>query len=167
MSILRRRMMPTAVRARLDLPVKDALLAAAALRDGSYAATSRFALHRIDEREVTSWPWTEVDKAALDPETSTIRVTLVTGTSLELELGSERNRSFAQTLRERVQNSVVGSSSTQLETGEIVRVAVRRDAHGELFSQVIAPGSVDLADPATAGVVDELYARVRQAAGLL
>ena len=167
MSILRRRMMPTAVRARLDLPARDALLAAAALADGSYAATSRFALHLVGDSAVTSWPWTDIDRASLDPETSTITVTLVTGDVLALELTSERNRSFAQTLRERVQNSVVGSSSLELTSGEIVRVAVRRDPEGELFSQVIAPGTVDLSDPATATVVDDLESRVRQAAGLL
>ena len=159
-------MMPTAVRAQLDLPPRDALLAAAALVDGSYAATSRFALHHIEDSGVRSWPWTDVDRASLDPETATIHVTLVTGASLDLALTSERNRSFAQTLRERVQNSVVNSSSTELENGIIVRVAVRRDSDGELFSQVIAPGTVDLADPATAAVVDGLEARVRQAAGL-
>jgi len=167
MPLLRRRMMPTAVRALIDLPAGDALLAAAALADGSYAAPSRFSLYRVEGETVSSWPWTEVDRASLDPETSTISVTLVTGSSLELALTPEHNRSFAQTLRERVQNSVVGSSSTRLENGATVRVAVRRASDGELFSQVIAPGTVDLADPGTARVVDELESRVRQAAGLL
>jgi len=160
-------MMPTAVRARIDLPAGDALLAAAALVDGSYAATSRFALHRIDDDGVTSWPWTDVDRAAFDPEAAVVSVTLVTGATFALELTAERNRSFAQTLRERVQNSVISSSSTQLADGVVVRVAVRRASDGELFSQVIAPGSVDLSDPGTARLVDGLELRVRQAAGLL
>lgn len=159
--------MPTAVRALLDLPSGDSLLAAAALDDGSYAAASRFALHRIADGRVTTWVWTDVDRAALDPETSTITVNLVTGATVALPLASERNRTFAQTLRERVQNSVVHSAAKELPSGMIVRVAVRRDPSGELFSQVIAPGRVDLSDPATSAVVDDLEERVRQAAGLL
>jgi len=166
MSLLRRRMMPTAVRALIDLPSGDALLAAAALEDGSYAAASRFALHRVAGGEVTSWPWTEVDRAAFDPEAAVVHVTLVTGETIDLELTAERNRSFAQTLRERVQNSVVTASSTQLENGTTVRVAVRRASDGQLFSQVIAVGVLDLSEPTTAAVVDELESRVRQAAGL-
>ncbi len=164
-------MMPTAVRARIDLPRGDSLLAAAALVGGSYAAASRFALYRVDApgaegAGIESWPWSEVDRASFDPETAIVHVTLVTGETFDLELTEERNRSFTQTLRERVQNSVVGASSTKLENGAVVRVAVRRASDGELFSQVIAPGSVDLTDPRTANVVDELESRVRQAAGL-
>lgn len=159
--------MPTAVRALLGLPAGDSLLAAAALEDDSYAAASRFALHRIADGQVTTWPWTDVDRAALDPETLTITVHLVTGQTVLLPLASERHRTFAQTLRERVQNSVVHSAAKELPDGTIVRVAVRRDPGGELFSQVIAPGHVDLSDPATNAVVDDLEERVRQAAGLL
>jgi len=160
-------MMPTAVRAQIDLPAGDALLAAAALADGSYAAASRYTLYRVDGQAITTWPWTDVDRAAFDPEAAVVHVTLVTGATFDLPLTEERNRSFTQTLRERVQNSVVSSSSTKLDDGTVVRVAVRRARDGELFSQVIAPGSVDLSEPVTAAAVDGLESRVRQAAGLL
>src|SRR5690606_36357960 len=125
------------------------------------------ALHKVDGVQVTEWPGTEVDRAAFEPEAGPVHVTLVTGETFDLALTDERNRSFTQTLRARVQNSVVNASSTQLEHGTTVRVAVRRASDGVLSSPVIAVSALGLSDPATAAVVDDLESRVRQAAGLL
>jgi hypothetical protein len=166
MALLRRRLLPTAVRARLHLTAGDALLSVAALADGTHLAASRFALHHLRAEDVASWPWHEVDRASWDPEDTTLRVTLVTGEEIPLALGGDKHRSFTQTVRERVQSSVVAAASRTLPGGAVVRVAVRRRPDGELYSQVIAPGTVDLAEPATARLVDELEDEVRQAAGL-
>lgn len=172
MPLLQRRLLPTAVRAQLDLPAGDALLKTAVLTDGTYAAASRHALHRIIPAAtgapgtVTSYPWCDVDRAAFDPETATITVHLVDATAVALPLVPGTRPAFATTLRERVQASVVHAASLPVPGTAGVRVAVRRDGSGEMFSQVIAERGVDLADPDLAARVDELERRVRGAAGL-
>jgi hypothetical protein len=71
-----------------------------------------------------------------------------------------------QVLRERVQWSVVLAEPVKLPGGRSARVAVRRRADGELFSQVIGGADVDLTNPDIADVIDAAEARVRNAAGL-
>ena len=47
-----------------------------------------------------------------------------------------------------------------------IRVVLRRGADGDLFTQSIGTGRVDLTDPAVVALLDEAEARVRAAAGL-
>ena len=44
--------------------------------------------------------------------------------------------------------------ATTLPDGQRIRVALRRGEDGELFTQVLGEGSVDLSDPAVAAAVD-------------
>ena len=167
MPLLRRRAsLPADVRARLDLPGDDKVVAAAELADG-WAVASRRALHlAIDGTPVRRRPWADVDRASLDPGTAVLSVTWVEGPPDRLHLASDRRQAFPVVLRERVQSSVVHSETVTLPGGGRVRVAVRRAEDGRLFTQVIGDGRVDLTDPAVAAVVDAAEARVREATGL-
>jgi hypothetical protein len=110
--------------------------------------------------------WSDVDRATYDRESNVIRVHWVDGhepTPLTLE---GRHSVLPQVLRERVQWSVVLAEPVRLPGGRSARVAVRRRADGELFSQVIGGHDVDLTDPDVAHVIDAAEARVRNAAGL-
>jgi hypothetical protein len=164
--LLRRRpSLPADVRARLDVG-DDRVVAVAELTDGWVVATRR-ALHvAVTGEPVRRRPWSDVDRATLDPETATLSVLWVDGQPDRLHLTDDRPQAFPGVLRERVQSSVVLSETVTLGDGSRVRVAVRRAEGGGLFTQVIGDGGLDLADPAVAAVVDAAEARVREAAGL-
>lgn len=128
---------------------------------GQDDAESRGAPSVVVQRE-----WSDVDRATYDTESNVIQVHWVDGdepTPLPLD---GRRSVLPQVLRERVQWSVVLAEPVKLPGGRSARVAVRRRADGELFSQVIGGGDVNLADPGTAGAIDAAEARVRSAAGL-
>lgn len=162
----RRSVVPPGIRSRLELAKADQVLAAAEITDG-WAIASRLALYvttaggGIERRA-----WADVDRASLDPETSTITVVWVDGGSRDLRLLDDRRPAFARALRERVQSSVVHAETVALPGGAQVRVALRRGEDGALFSQVTGTGRVNLADPAVAALVDAAESRVRGAAGL-
>jgi hypothetical protein len=162
----RRRSLPDDVRRSLDLPPGDRVLASAALSGGRWLAATRRALYVADGAEVVRHPWSDVDRASFAPEPAAITVHWVTGAVQELPLAPPVPVSFAQTFRERVQSSVVHVETVTLPGVGPVRVALRRGEEGELFTQVIGSGRVDLADPAVVAVLDEAEARVRAAAGL-
>lgn len=161
----RRPAMPDDVRRALDLPPGDRVLATAASGDRWLVATRR-ALYVADAGTVDRHPWADVDRASFVPEPAAITVHWVTGAAEELPLTPPVPVTFAQTLRERVQSSVVHVETVTLPGAGPVRVALRRGEQGELFTQVIGTGRVDLTDPGVATLLDEAEARVRAAAGL-
>lgn len=111
--------------------------------------------------------WCDVDHAAVDAEVNVLTIRWADGTpATRLHLVDRTPQAFARTLRERVVASVVHRESVDLPGGGTVRVAVRRDEHDELFSEVLGDGYVDLDDPATRAVVQATEARVRSAVGL-
>ncbi|MBD5787964.1 hypothetical protein IF650_17535 [Cellulosimicrobium terreum] len=169
MSWFRRPTLPDDVRRALDLGPGDKVLAVAELVDGSWAVATRARLVTCghDGSQAAARPWADVDRASYSPETSTIAVTWVDGADLlALAIADPRRTALAQTLRERVQSSVVLSETVTLAAGRTARVAVRRDVDGRLFSQVVAEAGVDLDDPEVAARVDAAESRVRSASGL-
>lgn len=169
MSWFRRPSLPDPVRRALDVPADDRVLASAELTDGSWAVATRTELLTSDAagETVARRPWSDVDRAGYVPETATITVSWVDGGApLVLHLADARRTSLAQTLRERVQSSVVLSETVTFAAGLTARVAVRRDGDGELFSQVVADPGVDLTDPEVTARVDAAEGRVRSASGL-
>ena len=143
------------------------MLVAAELTDGRWAGAARRSLYVAGpDGDVLRRPWSDVDRASLDPETSAITISWVDGSRAELALAGPGADPFAQALRERVQSSVVHSEIVVLPGGSEARVALRRDEGGRLVSQVIGSAGLDLADPAVAARVDAAEARVRSAAGL-
>jgi hypothetical protein len=167
MPLFRRRpSLPAEVRARLELPAGDRVVAAAELTDG-WAVATRRALHvAVGDGPVRRRPWSDVDRAALAPETATLSVVWVEGPPEVLHLADDRPQPFPGVLRERVQSSVVHTETVTLRDGRRIRVALRRDESGGVFTQVLGEGTVDLTDPSVAALVDAAEARVRDAAGL-
>jgi len=160
--------LPASIRARLELVHGDQIIASAEITPG-WAVATRLALYTTTaDGGMRRRPWSDVDHASLEPATSTITVAWVDGRVQALQLAENDNKrpAFARALRERVQSSIVHAESVPLPGGGQVRVALRRDETGALFSQVTAKGRVDLADPAVAALVDEAETRVRGAAGL-
>ncbi len=158
--------LPATVRQRLALPRGEKTLASAELTDGRWAVAGRGALYLVGEQDVERRPWVDVDRASYTPESSAITVFWVDGSTQELSLGEKVPVAFAQTLRERVQSSVVHVETVDVPRAGRVRVALRRDAAGELLTQVIGGARVDLTDPQTAAVIDAAESRVRAEAGL-
>lgn len=163
----RRRRLPDPLRRALDLH-HDALLAAAPLRDGRWVVTSRRALHLVGDDSPVRSPWADVDRATLDAETRTLTVHWVSGARTALVLADDVDAwDLVQSLRERVQQSVVHVEHVAVPGGRPpVRVALRRDDDGSLFTQVVGDGTVDLQDPAVARRVAQAEAHVRAEAGL-
>ena len=164
---LLRNPVPRDVRARLAGGPGGRTLAAGRLTDGWAVATTTGIAVVPDDGDVLRRAWSDVDGARLDPASAELTVTWVDGLPpTVLHLADDRDVSLPRTLHERVQQSVVHSETVRLPRGDVVRVALRRSPTGELFTQVIGPGAVDLTDPATAELVNAAEARVREAAGL-
>ncbi|GAB3172399.1 hypothetical protein GCM10027059_42040 [Myceligenerans halotolerans] len=160
--------LPEPVRAALRSHGADRPLARTELDDGGWAFASRTALIVTGGGEVTlDREWCDVDRATADPESGTITVEWVDGGApLVLHLTAKGRTSFPQMLRERVQWSVVHAAPVNLPDGRSARVAVRRRANGDMFSQVVGGADLDLNDPAVAAAVDAAEARARSAVGL-
>lgn len=137
------------------------MIAAPEAPAGQGDAASRGAPSVVLHRE-----WADVDRATYDTDSNVIRVHWVDGDESTPLMLDGRRSVLPQVLRERVQWSVVLAEPVKLPGGRSARVAVRRRADGELFSQVIGGGDVDLTDPDIADVIDAAEARVRNAAGL-
>ena len=155
------------MRRALDLR-GDAVLASAPLLDGRWVVTTRRALYVVGPEGAVRTPWADVDRGSLDATTGTLTVHWVSGATTDLVLGPDSAAwDLTQSFRERVQQSIVHVEHVTLPgTQEQVRVALRRDEDGSLFTQVIGPGDVDLSDPAVARRIALVERRVRAEAGL-
>jgi hypothetical protein len=167
MPLFRRRpTLPAEVRHRLGVRAGDRVVASAQLVDGWAVATVHGLSIALDGADVRRRPWSDVDRATLDPESATLTVVWVEGAPELLRLTDDRPAAFPAALRERVQSSVVHTETVTTPDGRRIRVALRRGEDGALLTQVLGDDSVDLADPAVAALVDAAEARVREAAGL-
>ncbi|MDC7122325.1 hypothetical protein OMK64_12350, partial [Cellulomonas fimi] len=115
MALSRRRRLPAADRALLDLRPGDRVLVEAHLSDGRWAVASRRALHLLEDGKVARVPWSEVDRGSLDPATRVLSVTWVWGGTSRLP--------FAQHLREDLTLLVAPQREPDL------RAARHRDGH--------------------------------------
>ena len=156
--------LPADVRAALGIDGR-ALAFEKLVGDGWVVAT-RAGLHVLQDGHPLVRRWTDVDGARLDPETEQLTVTWVNGTpATTIALDHPRNR-LVRTVHDRVQSSVVLAERVTLPHDGVVRVVLRRGEHGDLFTQVIGDGRVDLADPEVTRLVDAAEARIRESAGL-
>ncbi len=111
--------------------------------------------------------WCDVDRAALDPLTANLTIMWADASPVStLKLADIKDPKFAAMLHDRVQASVILAETVHLPHKQSARVAVRRDASGQLFSQVIGPGTIRLDDPQTVALVDAAESRIRDACGL-
>ncbi|MFQ6173179.1 hypothetical protein ACK8HX_16360 [Oryzobacter sp. R7] len=113
-----------------------------------------------------SRPWHLVDSGTWDGDTSTLTVTWVDGERPARFVLPEPG-TLPETLRERVQASVVYAEAVELGGRRTARVVVRKDlATGRLLSQAILPKGVRSSDEGVAERVRAGLARVREQVGL-
>lgn len=159
------RRLPADVRATLGL--RTPVLAFERLTGDGWAVGTCEGLHVLRGTEILARAWTDVNGARLDATNDALIVTWVDGSpATELPLAEGWKAPFPRLVHHQVQSSVVHSEKVTLPRGEVARVVLRRGAAGELFTQVIGSGTVDLDDPPVARLVDAAEARVREAAGL-
>ncbi|ACZ21342.1 hypothetical protein Sked_14030 [Sanguibacter keddieii DSM 10542] len=158
--------LPADVRAALDLDRGDRVLAHGRLEDGSWAVATAASLIRSDGTSTAACSWTDVDRGAWDPTTATLTVTWVDGSPpLVLTVADPRRTALMRVFRERVQASVVMSETVALGPGLTARVAVRKDLHGNLVTQVVGDAGADMSDPLVQAAVRSALARLRSASG--
>jgi len=158
---------PEAVLRALDGSAgRDRLLVAA--RSGStwlLATTHRFGA--IDADGTIRWlrPWHEVDAASWGKESATLTVTFVDG-GRPVTLPLTDAHTFLQTLRERVQASVVTSADVPLEGARRARAVIRQDlATGDLIEQLVLGRGTRASDAIDAAAA-VAFAALRDDAGM-
>lgn len=143
---------------------KVRVLAWAPLAGGGAVAASRDALHLVRPGDETRHvPWHLIDHAQWHSE-GALEIRAVDGTIAQLVLDGEHER-LPIVLRERVQASVAHLVQRELPGGVTVRAAIRRDADGNLSSQVTYTGAAQ-ATPEIERVGAQLEREARDAVGL-
>jgi hypothetical protein len=143
----------------------DRTIAQASLTDGAWAVATRRGLALLDGAP-TLRPWSDVDRGRWDPDTSTLVVQWVDGSSqASLVMANPTRTAFLRVFRERVQSSVVMAETVHLPEGSSVRVAVRRSAEDELFLQVVADPGADVRAPSAVPLVRAAVSRLSSASG--
>jgi hypothetical protein len=169
---LRRPPVPTDVAAAIAPAEHEKLLAwAVEAGTGVTVVAGRHRLYAVapgaeGPRLALSRPWHLVDAGLWSGEDGSLRVTWVDG---------ERPARFVltdpgllpETLRERVQASVIIAETVDLGNRRTARVVVREDlATGDLLSQALLGPGVRSSDPGVSEQVREGLARVREQVGL-
>ena len=169
---LRRPAVPDDVAAALAPEPGDKLLAwAPEERTGGTVVAGRHRLHAVAPGPdglvaALSRPWHLVDAGTWDGDTSSLTVTWVDGEPPARFVLPEPGM-LPETLRERVQASVVYAEEVDLGGRRAARVVVRKDlATDRLLSQAILPKGVRSTDPGVAERVRAGLARVREQVGL-
>jgi hypothetical protein len=167
---LRRPEVPAEVAAAIAPADGERLLAWAEAQRGVTLVAGRHALHlvgTVDDARVVlrSRPWHLVDAGTWTPE-GDLRVTWVDGEP-PLRVVLDEPGMLPETLRERVQASVVLAETLDLGGRRSAKVVVRRDlATGRLLSQAVLGRGVRSTDPGVAEQVRDGLARVREQVGL-
>ena len=166
----RRAKLPEVVREVLRLPAGDRVLAFAVDRaSGAFVVASRYAVSVASAGGglLLQRAWAQVDAGGWEPETGTLTVTWADGSRPVSWLLAEQRTLLPETVRERVQASVVLSHRVELGEGRAARVAVRRDfATEELTTQVLLGRRVQRDDPEVRSAVDAALADLRDQVGL-
>ncbi|MHA3838252.1 hypothetical protein ACXR8F_21260 [Terrabacter sp. AAH1] len=165
----RRPALPAAVRAAVPLEGAESVLAWARddLTDGHVVATTHH-LAFVGPDGTLAWrrPWHEAETGTWQGESSLLTVTWADRSPAVRWRLSEPSL-VQQTLRERLQASVVLSDEFRAPNRRTVRVVIRQDlATGGLVEQTIPGKGVDLSDPRVAAEAAERRARLRSEVGL-
>ena len=161
----RRRKLPGEIRAQLDQSRPERVLASAASDAGWAVATTGYLNVLPAAGPLTRRPWSDVAGARVDAETAELTITWVDASAPTVVRLGDAPGDFPRTVRRCVASSILLSERVRIG-GSDVRVVLRRGPDGGLLTQVLGTGDVDLADPATAALVDAAEARVRETAGL-
>lgn len=168
---LRRPPVPADVAAAVDPADGDRLLAWAANERGTTVVAGRHRLHVVAPdadgvlRPRLDRPWHLVD-AGTWSEAGELTVTWVDGEP-PLRVVLDEPGMLPETLRERVQASVVLAETVALGPRRNAKVVVRRDLEtGSLLSQAVLGKGVRSGDPGVSEEVRIALARVREQVGL-
>lgn len=169
--VRRRPRLPAAVVAAASLAPGERVLAVAPVEGGWTFATTH-ALHVVTTLGEDGAPdtaravrWVDVRSATTVPEERVLDVRLVDGARWAVPVGTAPRR-LPETVRERVQNSVVQTYPVEVRRGRHVHVAARRTPEEQVHVQVTADAGVDLSDPEVAARVAETRERLERELGL-
>lgn len=111
--------------------------------------------------------WHLVDGGSWDADEDALTVRWVDGTPDTRWVFRDGATFVPETLRERVQASVVLAESLRLRGRRTARVVIRQDlASGELVAQTLLGPGVRAADPEVREATDEAMARLREQVGM-
>ena len=158
--------MPAELLQALGLGPGERVLAWSSLVGGGAAAATIRGLRIITPRgKLISRSWVGVDHAVWDQDSAMLVVWWVDSRQpTPLEILDDVGR-LPEVIRERVQASVVLSTSVVLPGGPIARVALRRDASGELSAQSLLPPGVRADAPDVARLLQKATAGLWAEAG--
>jgi hypothetical protein len=167
----RRRRPPLPADVRTAVPLDGAESVLAWARDeltGGHVVATTHHLAFVTADGALAWlrPWHEAETGTWQGETSLLTVTWADrGPAAQWRLTEPSL--VQQTLRERVQASVVLADEFRAPNRRTVRVVIRQDlATGALVEQTIPGKGVDLTDPRVAAEAAERLARLRSEVGL-
>ena len=173
LSLRRSPRLPAAVRAAIGLTSGERVLSWAPVLDagaptGAAVVATNHTLHAVDatgQRELAR-PWHEVDSGSWSAELTQLTVTWVDGSRpSQWVLGD--TTLLPETVRERVQSSVVLSQHIELGPRRTVRAVIRQDlGGGGLVEQVVLGRGVRADDPEVAAVAREALDYLREQVGL-
>jgi hypothetical protein len=141
---------------------------------GAYVVATTYALAVVTSTPVTATPertvrrrWLSVDAGAWEPETATLTVTWADGRRAGQWSFHDQETLLPETLRERVQASVVLSTRLALGDRRTGRVAIRQDfATRELIAQTILGRYARADDPEVQAHVHAALAHLLDQVGL-
>ncbi|MEP7035886.1 MAG: hypothetical protein ABI934_09880 [Actinomycetota bacterium] len=161
--------LPTAIVTALELARNERVLAFA-MDDftGAHVVATTYALAVVTSSAgLARRRWLSVDAGAWDPETAILTVTWADGARAGQWSLRDQATLLPETVRERVQASVVLSARLNLGERRSGRVAIRQDfATGALISQTILGRSTRPDDPEVQAHVQAALAHLRDQVGL-
>lgn len=156
----RRPRLPAAVVTAAGLGPGERVLAVAAV-DGGWTFATTHALHVVTTLGEGGVPdtarrvaWTDVRTATTVPSEQLLDVRLVDGARWSVPVGASPGR-LPETVRERVQNSVVVARLVEVRRGKGVHVVARRTPEEEVTLQLAVDPGIDPAVPEVAAQVEQ------------
>lgn len=168
LSLRRPERLPAEVRAAVALPPRERVLSwGREAVSGTTVVATNHALYAVDATggRTLHRPWHEVDGGTWSAELATLTVTWVDGSRpSQWALGA--TSLVPETLRERVQASVVLAQRIELGPRRTAKVALRQDlATGDLVEQVVLGRGVRADDPELVARTDASLAYLREQVG--
>jgi len=162
--------LPPAVEEALELAKGERVLAFAVDDNtGGYVVATSYALavFTTGVERILRRRWLSVDAGAWEPETATLTVTWADGRRAGQWSFRDQQTLLPETVRERVQASVVLSTRLNLGDRRTGRVAIRQDlATRELIAQTILGRHAHADDPEVQAHVQAALAHLRDQVGL-
>ncbi len=151
------------IRAALDLEPGERVLAVARADDGSYVVATDRALHRAAEHGGSvRIPWHDVDRARWDADTDTLHLVQDGEPRRAHRMRLERPGPLPETVRERVQSSIVISQHVRLSGTRGVRIVGRRQpGREELLWRITLDPGLDPDDPLVREAVERALAEFK------